>query len=1210
MILEPETATLFVGWGHLVAFAGGTVMLLLSAESLSTDNKNYTTVQFVEDGITFETTSWEPIKPSKEADVKHWFVMLAGLWFTCELIWVPEKVFGKTKPGTSLVHILRTSWVSSMGALALMATGIHHNSDIISTDLVYYSRLAMVALGGTALLLQIVARTIQLITPPKDNIIYTMLWPHTNDSSKHGWKTIRWYEDAGRRSEQSLADFITKVASTLLLVACPIISVFSELKRLVDEDEDEGDDHSAENNLLIGIAHILLAVMLVVDVVPYTMSAFNEPIHSSVVLTNFYIALRFHNLQSDVWLMAFAPLVAKIVIEFVYGSYTVDYFEFFPGLFTPRAVYRLFYTAAIWTGIVAIVAWTIGWYSDWIEFDVSNGSIVQALLDTLEALEDAIRNFLQNLESIVGFLTMCGGLKKDPSLMDPTLLDEGGDDPDLISLSGSTLGLFATKHGIEFWGPKVDGSREVAECCICRKETTESISDQFKIRDEKGHDVAMGQCPEPQLDLFNPGLGVSPDRCPSELRYDRDGWVDNYNYVEYDWVLADAFMGDQNTRPPPNMDALRAMNATEHQCRFVTKTDDQCTKFAGDDDDPCADKDAAEKLNGAAGRQQKVVLFNQTGLDATKFPDKEHLPANWATDTWVDPAYEMLNSDAQELCEDIACGTIIAVMVSGTAASFIPFVGGAISFTIKTLGKIAWQLFKLIKRMATKFKRFNRRRKKFRKKRTKLKRLIDAANKAKKIGQQGIKASANMIYPFLPLFVVGFLAIFVGFWKRADSGGARSSLAGLLVGLLVANVICMFIVRHIPTVANGLAGALPGELLRMKVDVRDGWRWMEYSAIASSISCGCWMMALFMNFISDLLDFVSLDEQPPPTRSKDDDDDREQQTLLGTETETELKVPTHWTTTAPFSDDDDDREKQTLLGTETELKVPTHWTTTAQINSSQQEYLDNLSDAVFSRDNNKKSTAWISNLVWLVPAAIILANIVVNNKRVFQTSAVVQSEIFAAVSEMSNEEGAQEYSREMKDDSGKMNVCELVGLAVTAAINMAANAVGTPIQESIDLLKNWYDLAFFNLRQFVTQLVDLPDIDLTGISNMLLLVVIFGCPAAACAIASFGVVASLVPSILFAWVPTKAQRLVNLDMLHTLLYFLGFTGLTIVLTVFSMAAVITSIKIPFFTLRVETTPVLMNGVLCNILVLISFANHAFNRAVPLFSVKETKILGL
>ena len=87
-ILEPETITLFDGWVRLLFFTAGAFNLILAIESYLTNDAFYENI----------TT--------------HVFVTVASLWFTCELIYIPDEIFGNSTDEGGLINILRVPWVS------------------------------------------------------------------------------------------------------------------------------------------------------------------------------------------------------------------------------------------------------------------------------------------------------------------------------------------------------------------------------------------------------------------------------------------------------------------------------------------------------------------------------------------------------------------------------------------------------------------------------------------------------------------------------------------------------------------------------------------------------------------------------------------------------------------------------------------------------------------------------------------------------------------------------------------------------------------------------------------------------------------------------------------------------------------------------------------------------------------------------------------
>jgi hypothetical protein len=80
--------------------------------------------------------------------------------------------------------------------------------------------------------------------------------------------------------------------------------------------------------------------------------------------------------------------------------------------------------------------------------------------------------------------------------------------------------------------------------------------------------------------------------------------------------------------------------------------------------------------------------------------------------------------------------------------------------------------------------------------------------------------------------------------------------------------------------------------------------------------------------------------------------------------------------------------------------------------------------------------------------------------------------------------------------------------------------------------------------------------------------------------------------------------IVNLEMLRSLQYMFALAGISIALTMYGMTASLAAVPIPLFTFKIETTKVLLNAVLCNIIIIVNFLNNAFNGVVPLYDRKD------
>ena len=774
-ILEPETITLFDGWVRLLFFTAGAFNLILAIESYLTNDAFYENI----------TT--------------HVFVTVASLWFTCELIYIPDEIFGNSTDEGGLINILRVPWSVAMGILAMMSMGVIHESDLLIDDVITWSRVPLIGLGI------LLAITQQILGFSSDK------WAHDNDC--HGWKVKRWYERTSLPPPFELLPGINiNMLLALLLIITPIVSIYAELVRLYSDGVTF--NQQVTNASVIGIDLILL-----VDALLHATKFQVAPVHLFTVLVQIYVSSK---ASEEIGSVAYTfPLFAAIpflLIEFVFGSAFGDYAEWLVINIRPRSMYRLTYTIAIWTGVFSLVAWTVGWYGKWITLEVENGTIVQMVLDALMYLEQSIAKFLFNLVNIVNFLTVCGRKTVDPTLsMTEAQLEASLDITDNYQ-DGVELGNFMMNIQpayIEFYNGTKDKDTGVyvpdvqKQCCVCDYDTVSEIKKEQRSLE---YACAASNC--------------QGSTCPN--------WPNGDAECATDGFFQDIMRGEQH---PTDITEILNHKHADMTCVDAPPPPPPPPLSEEEEEEIEKNEKGLAALTASAGGVKQTVTNPNSGFDRPLVVPDDDTP-------WHDPADNALAKDST--CETIQCAVFIAVMVAATASAFIPFVGGGIAFAVKTAAKIAFKIFRFVKKFYTKYIRLNRRRKKFRKKRRKLDKIINAVKQAKLLASKGIQASEDLLFPFLALFSLGFISFFTAFWRREDSGPARSILGGIMIGLLIANVVSMLLVRFIPKAMEAIAEALPETLIKVTVVTHTGWEWMEYGVFSSLCSALFWGLAMLL----------------------------------------------------------------------------------------------------------------------------------------------------------------------------------------------------------------------------------------------------------------------------------------------------------------------------------------------------------------------------
>ena len=1063
-VFEPSVLTLFNGWARLLTFLAGATQLIIAIENW-----------IDEEG------------PYRNNALLHIMSIIGGLWFTSEMIWVPQYVFGAVIEDHSLIEILRIPWELAMSVFVLMMVGVKHTSDMLNNDIIKYSRLTLVSGAIIMSLTYIIAVRPQI-----------KLWEYGN--RWHGYMTKRWYEEKVE-IQQTIAGLNLNILLGMPLLVCPGIAILVEAGTLKEASEDD---------LIVIAAAISISIILLIDATFFMISPVLKPIHQAVLWAHLYVAARAAEEYGN-WVMfaVIAPAVPWVLIE-LWGSkgmVFLDYIEFF-GHNTVRkpyrTMYRFFYVIAVWCGVFAIVCWVVGWYGDWISFDIENGSIVQSVVDFLQNIEEQITQFIINIYRIVNKLSICGSLELDPTLEEPSLLDGG--ETQAIGLIGTVaVGTLNVASGDSFVTFQDDGG--AAKCCACNL-----ASDYDSIE----HNTCSTQD------------GNSPTSC----------------------LASDAFL-DQVLKFNASLSSVDAI---------LGKGYDTCESYtpqSGDINDGTLNStDLQDELNKWKAQQTTLDAIPQENFDGTlKAPKTTCGAACQAdTETWEDPGEKQIQ--ATSTCAKVQCGILIAAIAGGTAASFIPFVGGAISTAVKTAARIVFQLFKHLRKFSRAFSRSNFRRKAFRAARRALNGAIDAQTYASK---QMIKSTEDLIYAFVPLFALGFVSIFAGFWRREESKEARPTLKGSMAGLLFANLVGAGLATFIPFVATVVAEALPEEIIVITVTEEIGWFWIKYGTWFSLASCVFWGMAL-------LLDNEFEDETGKSTVAITPSNDLE---------ESEAMIPKRLKLAKIFRKPERKPIQRQRIGENPFIK-------------DFEDYFDNTDWTA------KEQAEWINNLMWLIPVIVLVSIAFYNKTPIFRVYTNVRPETWGNITGMSKEEGLQESLTTVNDEENSGTLCSIVGYAVKGLVNTAARVVGAALGDAFDIVSDWFKQGFYEFRLMIKQLLNLPELPIQFLIDYTSLFIAFGCPMLACLISVFGVLVAVLP------VSPILKVIVDIDFLHSVQSLLGVGGLSLALTMYGMSGVIATVPIPIFGIDIKTTNVLLNAVICNVLVLVSYISYLFNSRVPMY----------
>jgi hypothetical protein len=352
---------------------------------------------------------------------------------------------------------------------------------------------------------------------------------------------------------------------------------------------------------------------------------------------------------------------------------------------------------------------------------------------------------------------------------------------------------------------------------------------------------------------------------------------------------------------------------------------------------------------------------------------------------------------------------------------------------------------------------------------------------------------------------------------------------------------------------------------------------MEYGVLSSLLSSVFWGMAMLLGQPKDACDDYQKGTRSAAIEPIDRDDDEEETGPKMTQT---LALP-----------------KWSGKGYHPKVKDSYQPVSGRSKNHPMHPLMDTITPFFDNTSGTKRSTSWINNFIWFIPIIIIVWYAFDNGQAVFKVNAHIHSEVHGVVTEMAGEEGSQEFVQASGDDTGPGNICDVVEVAVKSMIVAAGNAVGKALVDAIDIVRDWFISAFSDLRQLMLSLVDLPDLPIWFLVDNTTLIIAFGCPMLACATSLLGLVLALLP------LPSIFYEFVNLEILRSLQYMFAIAGISVALTMYGMTASLAAVPIPLFNFKIETTKVLLNAVLCNIIILVNFLNNLFNGIVPLFDRK-------
>lgn len=1006
---------------------------------------------------------------------------LAAVWLSVELIWVPQSVFGKTLEHTSFIRVLRYPWKLSMGVLSLVAScGAESTTDLVGVPIPEDTFVSIRALVATVGALGVVTGSIEVWQKTTRHE-----WGAT--SQQEGWVLKRWYE-GGQRPQHAEGFKYLNLGLVILLVACPITSVVWEFVEGSMLDLKQGR-RIQRSVMVTAIVCNLLSATLISLAALYATVTFREgcatPVHLGPVLAHWFLMSRTDAVYC--WMVSLLPLAAYITSEAVYGNFN-EHLDALGSYVTQRRTwYRLCYVIAVWSGVFAVVAWGIGWSGEWISLDVDAGVLVRSLIDSLDHLEVQLGFFLHNIWKVIDFLTICNRLPEDATLTNVTFLDNvlNGVADEALYISGR----------VSFGDVEVTTYGDEADYVYFDIDETKDKLTRCSL-------VAHGLCFNRPLDEACADPGDTFIRDVVFGQADSESVIINSTSSKAAGSVYEHVSNLQDGAPISKCILTNRVAAT-------------------DGDDLVA---LGEFKSAVATRSQGMgESLGDPLTDGCLSPPCSESVCAADPLRWTDAAEQTMQAGLP--CLNLQCGLFTAAMAGGTAAAFIPFAGGAISFAVKTAARIAWKILSVVRKYKITYMRARRKRKRLREATNRLRKVLLVGKAAKAAAKKGVQANYTLLYVSFPLFAASFLSVFTGFWKRADAGASRSSLRGLLVGVGVATCASLVLLIYIPDAISVIATGLRNDVLTVNVVVLDGWRWMQVGFTSSIISCIFWVIATFLG--DDSVDTPSNDSSE-------------------------------------------------VLGGGQQSVVP-------------------LSTRIVARSGLKKrglksrsTVSWISILIWVTPGFVVACYGFYHNTPVFEVRYQTNADVIDSVGGVAAFEHSQEAVVSLQDDDETL--CAIVGRAVAVLLESAFGLIGQTLLEAIEFLTSAFELAFCNLRIFLSELLGIQTIDILP-WNWALLALAYGPPTFAFLASVVGLIVSLATGNEIRW-------------LMSVMLMCGVSGLTSTLTMVGVASAVGAITLPIYEVTIEATPVILTSIVLNVLVIVSYVNATFDRTLPLFPKEE------
>lgn len=200
------------------------------------------------------------------------------------------------------------------------------------------------------------------------------------------------------------------------------------------------------------------------------------------------------------------------------------------------------------------------------------------------------------------------------------------------------------------------------------------------------------------------------------------------------------------------------------------------------------------------------------------------------------------NSRVDEMCERIQCGLFFGTMLTLTALSGVPFVGGGAA-AAKVSARVARKTVMFGKRLLKTANTIQR-------KRVNVGKAIRVMQRVTGVGLTALYGEYHLLWGLLPVAFIGLFCIFFGFWRRSglQSVGETSAIAFIFMVLTSMNFGMLILSWFLIPYLDEVLGWLPSDLVEITLEPQLGLHLLQWACGLATLSGLFW--SLFSAFTS------------------------------------------------------------------------------------------------------------------------------------------------------------------------------------------------------------------------------------------------------------------------------------------------------------------------------------------------------------------------